>query len=187
MNKKISPKTDMKKFMSIVEGIQKSNKLSIAEQYIHQHYLKTEQKKSSLIKPYLDIINEELQEKVISKDIKTKSVVSKIMEKMYPGSLTKHISQSQTPSKLLKNKAKQGALKRISEEDEIDTVKLDIPLLMRVLEYAKEDAKTDMDLHNVVTKMIAFNKEKEILSMEDYDAITSTQELLVNKTHPKDR
>jgi hypothetical protein len=30
-----------------------------------------------------------------------------------------------------------------------DIIKLDIPLLIRLLEYAREDAKTDMDLHNV--------------------------------------
>ena len=41
--------------------------------------------------------------------------------------------------------------KAVKEEvDEKDTVTLDIPLMIRVLEYAREDAKTDMDLHKVV-------------------------------------
>ena len=67
------------------------------------------------------------------------------------------------------------------EEDVIDTVTLDIPLFIRLLEYAKEDANTDMDLHDTAKKAIALNKQKGILSMEDYDAIipeSSTEEPL---------
>ena len=57
------------------------------------------------------------------------------------------------------------------EEDVIDTVTLDIPLFIRMLEYAKEDASTDMDLHELAEKAIALNKQKGILSMEDYENI----------------
>jgi hypothetical protein len=58
-----------------------------------------------------------------------------------------------------------------NEEDVVDTVTLDIPLFIRMLEYAKEDAQTDMDLHDVTEKAIALNKSKEMLSMEDYNTI----------------
>ena len=58
-----------------------------------------------------------------------------------------------------------------NEEDVVDTVTLDIPLFIRMLEYSKEDAQTDMDLHDVAEKAIALNKSKEILSMEDYNTI----------------
>jgi hypothetical protein len=58
-----------------------------------------------------------------------------------------------------------------NEEDVVDTVTLDIPLFIRLLEYAKEDAQTDMDLHDVAEKVIALNKSKEMLSMEDYNTI----------------
>ena len=57
------------------------------------------------------------------------------------------------------------------EGDVVDTVTLDIPLFIRMLEYAKEDAQTDMDLHDVAEKAIALNKSKEMLSMEDYNTI----------------
>jgi len=57
------------------------------------------------------------------------------------------------------------------EEDVIDTVTLDVPLFIRMLEYAREDAKADVDLHDVAEKAIALNKQKGILSMEDYEAI----------------
>jgi len=58
-----------------------------------------------------------------------------------------------------------------NEEDVVDTVTLDIPLFIRMLEYAKEDAQTDMDLHDVAENAIALNKSKEMLSMEDYNTI----------------
>ena len=57
------------------------------------------------------------------------------------------------------------------EGDMIDIVTLDVPLFIRMLEYAKEDAADDMDLHDVATKTIALSKQKGILSMEDYDAL----------------
>ena len=56
-------------------------------------------------------------------------------------------------------------------EDPIDTVTFDVPLFIRMLEYAKEDAKTDMDLHNVAEKTIALSKEGEVLTMDNYDEI----------------
>jgi len=57
------------------------------------------------------------------------------------------------------------------EENPIDTVTLDIPLLIRVMEYAKEDAKTDMDLHAAAENMIQLAKDNRILNMDDYDKI----------------
>jgi len=57
--------------------------------------------------------------------------------------------------------------------DKIDTVTLDIPLLLRMLEYAKEDAKTDMDLHVVTDRMIALSKRTDVLTMKQYNQIVS--------------
>jgi hypothetical protein len=55
-------------------------------------------------------------------------------------------------------------------EDSIDTVTLDIPLLTRILELAREDVKTDADLHFVITNILAI-KNKGVLTMQDYDSI----------------
>ena len=60
--------------------------------------------------------------------------------------------------------------------DSIDTVKFDIPLMIRLLEYAKEDAKTDMDLHGVTENATRLSKEKDILTMDDYDKIIGKYE-----------
>ena len=54
-----------------------------------------------------------------------------------------------------------------------DTVSMDIPFLIRALEYAKEDAKTDLDLHNAVERMLDAAKAGNPLRMADYDAVFS--------------
>jgi hypothetical protein len=55
--------------------------------------------------------------------------------------------------------------------DETDTITMDVPLFIRALEYAKEDAKTDMDLHKLAQKSIQLSKEEDVLTMDDYDFI----------------
>lgn len=67
------------------------------------------------------------------------------------------------------------------KEDAVDTVTLDIPLFIRLLEYAKEDAQTDMDLHDAAEKAIALNKSKEVLSMEDYNQLISSENEPINE------
>ena len=54
-----------------------------------------------------------------------------------------------------------------------DKVTLDIPLFIRLLEYAREDAKTDMDLHNVAEKAIAASETEKTLTMADYDSLVA--------------
>ena len=59
--------------------------------------------------------------------------------------------------------------KTVQEEaDAKDTVTMDIPLLIRVLEFIREDVKTDMDLHRVVENLIDLRTEG-VLTMEHYD------------------
>ena len=62
-------------------------------------------------------------------------------------------------------------IKEEEQPDAIDIVTLDVPLFIRMLEYAKEDAADDMDLHELATKTIALSKQRGILSMEDYDTL----------------
>ncbi len=61
------------------------------------------------------------------------------------------------------------------ETDKKDTVTFDIPLLIRVLELAREDIKSDMDLHKVVEKLINI-RDKGMLTMDDYDYIAKLKE-----------
>jgi hypothetical protein len=57
-----------------------------------------------------------------------------------------------------------------------DIIKVDVPLFIRLLEYAREDAQTDMDLHDVTEKIISLASSGKILSMDDYSTIIGSQE-----------
>jgi hypothetical protein len=55
-----------------------------------------------------------------------------------------------------------------------DTITVDVPLFIRLLEYAKEDAETDMDLHQVAENIIQLSQDGEVLTMDNYDGIVGT-------------
>ena len=44
-----------------------------------------------------------------------------------------------------------------------DVIKLDVPLFIRLLEYAREDAKNDMDLHELADNIIEMSSEGRVL------------------------
>jgi hypothetical protein len=60
--------------------------------------------------------------------------------------------------------------------DKKDTVTLDIPLLIRTLELAREDIKSDEDLHKMVERLLNLKNKKE-LTMDDYEYIAKIQKL----------
>jgi hypothetical protein len=62
------------------------------------------------------------------------------------------------------------------KEDKIDIVTMDVPLFIRALEYAKEDAQEDMDLHDFAERAILATKEQGILQMDDYDMLVGSKE-----------
>jgi hypothetical protein len=56
----------------------------------------------------------------------------------------------------------------------IDIILVDVPLMIRLLEYAREQATSDVDLHQLASKLITkSNKWKswEPLTMNDYETI----------------
>jgi hypothetical protein len=59
------------------------------------------------------------------------------------------------------------------EKNPIDLVTMDVPLLIRMLEFAKEDAKTDMDLHAAVENMLEISNNERALNMSDYNSIVN--------------
>jgi hypothetical protein len=56
-----------------------------------------------------------------------------------------------------------------TQEDPTDIIAMDVPLFIRMLEYAREDAQSDMDLHGVAERAIEAVKLRGLLSMEDYN------------------
>jgi len=65
------------------------------------------------------------------------------------------------------------------ETDKKDMICLDIPLLIRVLEFTREDMKTDIELHNMVERLINMRANVP-LDMSHYDEITQK---LVKENH----
>ena len=68
--------------------------------------------------------------------------------------------------------------------DTTDHVTVDIPLLIRLFELVREDVKTDVDLHNVVEKMISM-KDQGVLTMNNYEEIASGNHGVDSGQQPK--
>ena len=75
--------------------------------------------------------------------------------------------------KMLEAQLDVQASKLDKSTDPADVITVDVPLLIRLLEYAREDAKTDMDLHNVTENLIKYSKVHDVLSMDQYDQIVA--------------
>jgi hypothetical protein len=78
----------------------------------------------------------------------------------------KSVKEAALPEELFKTKSEIN--------NPTDSVKMDIPLLIRIMEYAREDAKTDLELHDVAERLISLGKAGNTLSMRDYDKIVGT-------------
>ena len=52
-----------------------------------------------------------------------------------------------------------------------NTITVNVPLMIRLLEWAKEDAKTDMDLHKVTENLIDLSMKEDVLEMCEYEDI----------------
>ena len=63
-------------------------------------------------------------------------------------------------------------------EDIPDIIAVDVPLFIRLLEFAREDAGDDMDLHEVAERAIEAVKMRGVLSMDDYDTLVPPKEEL---------
>lgn len=171
--------SDMKRFVSIIaEGVRPNNRLTPAESIAVNHYTQPETKKGiaspvlnvaegakpSMIGKYFKSVEKELEESAGRKKEFARQLAEKAIQKISPRSV----------------------IKEENEEDKIDNVTVDVPLLIRLLEYAKEDAKTDMDLHSITEKLIELSKTIDVLSMEQYDAIVGDQLALPAPDENKD-
>jgi hypothetical protein len=65
------------------------------------------------------------------------------------------------------------AVDLMEEENPIDIISVDVPLFIRMLEFAREDASTDMDLHDLAQKAIKMSGKGEPLTMMHYDELVS--------------
>lgn len=152
-------------------------KIHLAADYMDKakHYLEFEEKQ-----PALDaMIQEEKGEVFKSKASNINSELVQKVEKLvnstakrYGYGIESALSAIKTIIGVDENKVNEGVNEEEAEaKDAVDTVTMDVPLFIRMLEFAREDAKADMDLHDVAEKAIEINKSKETLSMQDYEDI----------------
>lgn len=65
-------------------------------------------------------------------------------------------------------------LNLLVENNPKDVIQTDVPLFIRLLEYAREEAKTDMELHNIADAVVKRSSMVgKVVTMEDYEYITS--------------
>jgi hypothetical protein len=170
---------DMKKFVSIIAESTGPRSETIA--------LNTYNEKTSsspkLIDRYFKQVEEEFSEGLDAKQEKVKHLAERASRQVgnygHQSSFAKHVQQSKSPSDRIVQMAKSGAKVsnrngyRVEETDPVDTVTLDIPLLLRIMEYSKEDAQDDMALHDVTQRLIELSKKVDVINMDHYDAIVS--------------
>ncbi len=189
--KPVEGSDDMKKFVQIVEGKGSLNRLSQAESIVmntYNEYKPTSKPKTkpSLINKYFKEVEVEFAEGLEKKQEKIKQLAERAVERIseaggnygHPSNLKRHISQAQRPPESIVKMAKSGAKtdnhsRRVHREETegVDSVTLDVPLMIRLLEFAREDAQDDMVLHQVVEKMIGMAEEGQSLTMSDYESI----------------
>jgi len=63
----------------------------------------------------------------------------------------------------------------------VDAIRVDIPLLIRLLEYAREDASGDLDLHDLAEKLVALSDRGRTLTMRDYERVVDVPEEQVDE------
>lgn len=62
---------------------------------------------------------------------------------------------------------------------EDDVIKLNVALFLRLLELAKEDAKTDVELHKITEIVTSLSQEK-VLTIDDYEEILDYSQISKN-------
>jgi hypothetical protein len=85
---------------------------------------------------------------------------------MEPSPTTKRLKE------LKKSQRQQTPITRDMTEavDKKDTITFDIPLLIRVLEFAREDLKSDINLHKMVERLLSI-RGRGVLTMNEYGRI----------------
>ena len=94
------------------------------------------------------------------------------------------INQVKSSKKVYTDKKSKSKDALGENKNPIDVIKMDVPLFIRLLEYAREDAKTDMDLHDVTESIIDIASEGKVLNMSDYNKIVLKK--VVENFNPND-
>lgn len=182
-NQPAGESSDIKRSLEIITEGANPHKVSLPVQMAMQHYQKPVEKKlthksSGLLQQYFENVESE-QQAALNEKREALRMYSQLIAKRV---LVKEAAMPVQAPVAAPVQAPVAAPEVPAEmpadlpADEIDTVTLDIPLMIRLLEYAREDAQTDMDLHNVAEQLITLSKEIGTLTMDHYESIMGGQE-----------
>jgi hypothetical protein len=109
---------------------------------------------------------------------KSTQAQSNLVKKITTSTVEEHFSE--IPKATLK--AKQYGFEDVYDyepesetENEEDVITLNVPLMIRLLEYAREDANHDVDLHVIVENLIDLSEEGDVLEMKHYPEIVKIE------------
>lgn len=60
-----------------------------------------------------------------------------------------------------------------NQQNPEDVVSFDVPMFLRLLEFAREDATDDEALHQATDKIIELSQDGQVLTMDQYDEIVA--------------
>lgn len=63
-----------------------------------------------------------------------------------------------------------------ADNGEEDVVTLNVPLLLRIMEWSREEVDNDKDLHIAIENMVALMDETDYLTMDEYEDIVDVSE-----------
>lgn len=161
-----------KTFENLTEATLTPRELELKNQLYSQY----KQNKEKFIKDYGGEAEAVMTGRAIklAKNMSEKESKQKIKE-MIKQALTKSPVEEINSAEYVQTRKPVAPIKD-KEKNPEDVIMMDVPLLIRILEYAREDAKTDMDLHFVAENLIELCKKGKTLTMDDYDTIITPDE-----------
>ena len=187
-SKPVEGSNDMKKFVSIVQEGANPHKVALPVQMAMQHYQQPvvekiiTPNKDSALKKYFKLAEDEINQRKDQRREKINQYANIIAERVRlkesGGEGKWHISPSGAKTNMPPTdddyEINYGEEGLAGKENPTDEVTVDVPLLIRLLEYAREDAQGDIDLHDVAERMIELSSEGRTLTMDDYNTICNT-------------
>ena len=90
----------------------------------------------------------------------------------YGRTVPKKLKKDDPRVKFHKDPKQQGVAEATNPED---VICVDVPLFIRLMEYAREDASTDMDLHRVTERLTELSANGTTVNMDSYDKIVGIE------------
>ena len=137
----------------------------------------TEAKRTKTINRNMVAESNEMADVITAREYANKAVKDPVARQNYFNYLAKlRAKHGKEYSTSVHKKATELSGHVAESTDGVDTITVDVPLMIRLLEYAREDAQTDMDLHHVAERLIELSQKDRTLTMQDYNNICTPKE-----------